>query len=221
MGRPIEPPAPDRLRRLVRAAVRMREDQLVRDTSARLTVPMRTALDALMQTDPADDGADQATLVPVRSDLADLKQDAEAMKVDTVLDEVKKLRQLRALALPDDLFADVPPRLVTHLRQRAASEKPKELRRHPPEVRAALLAALCWQRSREVTDTLVELLIHTAHRLTVRAEEKVEVELAKHARKVMRKGKLLYQLAKAAKGEPDGAVKDVIFLVVGSRRSTT
>jgi hypothetical protein len=53
----------------------------------------------------------------------------------------------------------VPAKLVTHYRQRAASEPPRELRRHPTEVRHVLLAALCWQREREITDTLVELLI--------------------------------------------------------------
>ena len=63
-----------------------------------------------------------------------------------------------------------------------------------------MLAALCWQREQEITDNLVELLIHIAHRVGVRAEEKVESELLKYAKKVVGKTKLLYQLAKAAKG---------------------
>ena len=113
------------------------------------------------------------------------------------------------------LFRDVPAKLVTQYRQRAASEPPRELRRHPPEVRYTLLAALCWQRQQEITDNLVELLIHIAHRVGVRAEERVESELMKYAMKVMGKAKLLYKLAKAAKGQPDGVVKEVIFPAVG------
>jgi hypothetical protein len=137
------------------------------------------------------------------------------IKVETVLDEIAKLKQLRALGLPEVLFRNVPAKLVNHYRQRAASEKPRELRRHPPEVRYTLLAALCWQREREITDTLVELLIHIAHRVGVRAEEeKVEIELIKYVKKVMGKARLLYKLAKAAKGQPDGLVRNVIYPVV-------
>jgi hypothetical protein len=76
-----------------------------------------------------------------------------------------------------------------------------------PRTPAAPHAALCWQREREITDTLVELLIHIAHRVGVRAEEKVEIELMKYLKKVMGKARLLYKLAKAAKGQPDGVVE--------------
>jgi len=79
------------------------------------------------------------------------------------------------------------------------------------------LAALCWQREQEITDNLVELLIHIAHREGVRAEEKVESELLKYAKKVVGKVRLLYKLAKAAKGQPDGSVRDVIYPAVGEK----
>ena len=132
-----------------------------------------------------------------------------------MLDEIAKLKQRHALDLPEALFSDVPGRLVTHFRQRAAGEPPRELRRHPPEVRYTLLAALCWQRQREITDTLVELLMHIAHRVGVRAEARVESELMAYAKRVMGKARLLYTLAKAARGQPDGVVKDVIYPAVG------
>ncbi len=48
-----------------------------------------------------------------------------------------------------------------------------------------LLAALCCQREREITDDLVELLIHIAPHVGVRAEEKVNAELMKYVKKVM------------------------------------
>jgi Tn3 transposase DDE domain len=164
---------------------------------------------------PADE--DQLPLFSIRSELAAMKEGAGAVSVETVLDEIAKLKQLRALGLPEALFRDVPGKLVTHYRQRAASEKPRELRRHSPQMRYTLLAALCWQRQREITDNLVELLIHIAHRVGVRAEEKVDVELAKYAKKIIGKAKLLYKLAKAAKGQPDGVVRDVIYPVVSEK----
>lgn len=131
--------------------------------------------------------------------------------------EIEKLRQLRALGLPDTLFEGVPVKVVTHYRQRASREPPRELRRHPPHVRSMLLAAWCWQRQREITDTLVDLLLHIAHRIGIRAEDKVDTELLQHLRKVAGKTKLLYTLAKVCQQHPNGVVQEVIYPVVGQQ----
>jgi hypothetical protein len=215
----VEPPATDRLRRLLRSAVVHREERLVAETAAQLSPSTRAALDGLVRTQVPDYGVDtdQMQLFPVRSELATVKEGAGAVKVETVLNEIAKLKQLRALGLPERLFHDVPAKLVTHHRQRAASEPPRELQRHPPEVRYTLLAALCWQREQEITDSLVELLIHIAQRVGARAETKVDLELMKYASKVLGKARLLYQLAKAAKARPDGLVRDVIYPAVGEK----
>ena len=216
----LEPPLPARLRRLLQAAVRHREARLVEETVARLSLTTCAALDALIQTDALgddEDASDQAPLFPVRSELATLKDDAGAVKVDTVLEELAKLRQLRALGLPETLFRDTPVKLLAHYRQRAASEPPREVRRHPPALRYTLLAALCWQRQREITDTLVDLLLHIAHRVEVKAEGKVDATLLQYVKKVMGKTRILYKLAKAAKGQPDGVVKEVIYPAVGEQ----
>lgn len=215
----LEPPAPERLHRLVRAAVVQREQRLVTQAVAQLVPATRAALDALVYTQVSEDAtdADQILLFPVRSALAAVKDGVGAVSVATVLDELAKLKQLRALDLPEGLFRAVPATLLTPYRQRAESEPPRELRRHPPEMRSMLLAVLCWQRQREITDTLVELLIHIAHRVSVRAEEQVEGELMKYAKQVIGKAKLLYKLAKAAKGQPDGVVRDVIYPAVDEK----
>jgi Tn3 transposase DDE domain/Domain of unknown function (DUF4158) len=213
----VEPPPPERLSRLLRAAVRQREERLCLETFVQLSPVTRDTLDALIHTDALEDEAGQVPLFAGKSDLATLKDGAGAVKVVTVHQEIEKLRQLRALGLPDTLFEGIPVKLVTHYRQRASREPPRELRRHPLHVRDTLLAALCWQRQREITDTLVDLLLHIAHRIGVRAEEKVDIELLKHLRKVAGKTKLLYTLAKVCQQHPDGVVKVVIYPVVGQQ----
>ena len=213
----VEPPPLERLRRVLRTAVRQREEQFCLDTFGQLAAPTREALDALLQTDALAEDADQGALFPVKSDLATLKDGAGAVKVATVCTEIEKLQQLRALGLPVTLFAGVPGGIVTHYRQRASTEPPRELRRHPLHVRATLLAALCWQRQQEITDTLVDLLLHIAHRIGVRAEEKVETELLTHLRKVAGKTKVLYKLAQVCQQHPHGVIQDVIYPVVGPR----
>jgi len=84
---------------------------------------------------------EQLPLFSIRSELAAVKEGAGAVSVETVLDEIAKLKQLRALGLPEALFRDVPGKLVTHYRQRATGEKPRELRRHSPS-----RATPCWPR---------------------------------------------------------------------------
>lgn len=155
----LEPPGPDRLRRLLGAAVERRKQRLLTDTAIQLSHETRAALDALVQTGAAESEADQLPLFPVRSELAAVREDPGAVKVETVLEEIDKLKKLRALNLPDNLFRDAPGKIVTHYRQRAATEPPREIRRHLSEMRYTLLASLCWQRQREITDNLVELLI--------------------------------------------------------------
>src|SRR5260370_12802501 len=215
----IEPPAPERLGRLLRMAFVQREQQLVAEAAAHLRPATRAALDALVETQVPESSADgeQLPLFSIRSELAAVKEGAGAVSVETVLDEIAKLKQLRALGLPEALFRDVPGKLVTHYRQRATGEKPRELRRHSPQLRYTLLAALCWQRQREITDNLVELLIRIAHHVGIRAEEKVDVELTKYAKKIIGKATLLYKLAKAAMWQPDGVVKEVIYTVFGEK----
>ncbi len=77
-----------------------------------------------------------------------------------------------------------------------------------------LLAALCWHRQTEVTDDLVELLIRVAHHIGTHAESKVEAELLRQLRRVRGKSALLFKLAKAARAQPEGAVREVIYPVV-------
>jgi hypothetical protein len=109
-----------------------------------------------------------------------------------VLAEVDKLRQLRALDVPGDVFAGVDHGLVQLYRQRAAVELPSQLRAHPASIRATLLAALAYQRSREVTGGLVDLLIQVIYKIGVRAEKPVEKELLNDQRRVT--GKCLRRL---------------------------
>ena len=49
-ARKLEPPGPDRFRRLLDTAVARRKQRLVSDTAAQLSSPTRTALDALVKT---------------------------------------------------------------------------------------------------------------------------------------------------------------------------
>jgi hypothetical protein len=105
------------------------------------------------------------------------------------------LRSLRALGLSSDLFAGYTPKLVERLRRRVAAESPSHIRQHPQAIRMALLAALVFQRTQEVTDALVTLLIQIVHRIGKRAERRVESAYINDLKRVAGKTRILYRIA--------------------------
>ncbi len=52
-------------------------------------------------------------------------------------------------------------------------EAPSHLHSHPELLKLTLLAALVYERQREITDTLADLLISMVHRIGARAERRV------------------------------------------------
>jgi TnpA family transposase len=217
-SRLIEPPTAARIERLVRSAVRTHEAEIFDGTAAKLFPSTRKAMDALIDSslpsdDPdADEGADWHS-----TPFSVLKTDPGRVSLKSVLRELEKLRQIETLELPDNLFAEIQPKILRQYRLRAAAEPPREVRRHPEPIRYTLLAAFCWQRRQEIIDGLVDLLIQIVHRISVRAEKKVVDELLGDLQKVHGKTTLLFKMAEAALEQPDGVVKEVLYPVVSEQ----
>jgi hypothetical protein len=177
----IEPPTPDRLDRLVRSARHTFEHRWCTDAWHRLSPSTRTALDMLLTPElrePHGPGGDETSMAGGRTLLHELRADAGRATLENLFREIAKLERIRAVALPPDLFGTVAPKVVRAYRNRAAVEAPHELRHHHDPLRMTLLAAFCHLRSRELTDTLVDLLLELIHRIGAKAERKVERELS-------------------------------------------
>jgi len=99
-----------------------------------------------------------------------------------MLTEVQKLLAVRAIGVRSTVVCT--PKVVMGWRAREAVESPSHLRTHPEALRLTLLAALLREREREITDTLVDLLIATVHRVGARAEKKVTTELVNAFKRV-------------------------------------
>jgi len=104
-----------------------------------------------------------------------------------VLAEAAKLKKLRELALPLDLFGDATAKAVKRYASRAATESLRQLKMHPLAIRYTLMSAYCLRRMAEVSDNLVELLIDIIHGIGAKAERKVAKELVAEYKKVDRK----------------------------------
>lgn len=113
-----------------------------------------------------------------------IKEAQGNVSLETMLAEIDKPLAVRAVSLPPDLFIGVAPKVLAEWRARAAVESPSHLRTHPMPLRVTLLSALLHEREREITDTLVELLTSTVHRIGARAEKKVTEQLVNAFKKV-------------------------------------
>jgi TnpA family transposase len=196
-------PGAYRLARILRSACAAHDDAVLQRVADRLDAGARERLDALL----ADDGEGTA--------FARLAADPGRVGLESLLAEIGKLERSRALALPPDLLRGVHPDQVRRFRRRAAVETAWELRRHPDRIRLPLLAFWCAPREAEVVDGLVELLIQVTHRITVKAERRVLEELMEEAAEVRGKAGILFRVAEAAVGRPEGVVREVIFPVAG------
>ena len=68
-------------------------------------------------------------------------------------------------------------------------------------------------RAQEITDGLVDLLVHIVHKIDVRAEKRVEQEYLNEFKRIGNKEGILYRIAEAAVGHPDEPVREVVFPV--------
>jgi len=206
----LEPPT--RVERILGNAQAAFEQAFCARTVARLTDQAIAGLEELVA---EDDGGGGAGVVVKRSSLAELRTDPGQLGLDTLMTEIGRLRRIRSLGLPADLFVGVSERVVASWRARAAKQYPSHLRITPKPVRLTLLAALCWMRTSEITDSLVELLIALVHKINARAERRVEGELIRGLRRVRGKEGLLFRIAEASVAQPDGTVRAVVFPVAG------
>lgn len=145
-----------------------------------------------------------------------MKADPGKLGLETLLGEIVKLKRIRALGVPPDLFTDVAERRIARWRARAAAQYPSTLTRdHTPPVMLTLLTVLCWCRLTEVTDSLVELFVDLVRVINTRAERKaIKQELAAF-RAVPDKNNVLVKVAESSLRSPDGTVRDVVYRAVG------
>ncbi|WP_241564064.1 DUF4158 domain-containing protein [Nonomuraea polychroma] len=230
----IEPPTPGRISRIVASALHNAEVTWSVRICSRLSPETTQRICALVGIDDASragaeavgDGQEPASETAVEDDdenfdvLAFIKSAPGNVSLESMMTEIRKLAAVRSIELPPGLFADVAPKMLASWRARAAVEAPSHMRTHPREVTVLLLAALVHEREREITDTLVELLIATVHRIKARADSKVTKELINAFKRVTGKENILFKVADAALGHPDDPVRQVIFPAVTGGEQT-
>jgi len=201
--RKVACPEDSELDRLIAVARRRFEEQMLDATARLLSAEHREALDiSLVDEDPV-------------TGFSGLKADPGKANLENILLAAKRLTFLRSLALPDTLLPGGGDAVSRNLRRRVANEPAGLMRQHPAGRRHALYALFLAHREREITDGLVDLLIEIVHRINSQAKHTVVKALVREVEKVNGKELMLFRIAEAATGNPDGIVRDVVFPVVG------
>ena len=212
----LEPPTKPQVERLIKRAIAKYEADFAEQTLNKLTPENIQQIDLLLSKTETenDESAEQSGKKSKMSDFAFLKTDPGAVGLGSFLTEIAKLKRIRAVGLPTNLFEGKSSKLVKTYRHRAATETPYLLRQHPPAIRYTLMAGFCVQRSQEITDSLIEILTTIIKRIDNRAEKRINQELIEEFKKVSGKTGLLYRIAEVSIAEPRGVIEQVIFPVV-------
>jgi Tn3 transposase DDE domain/Domain of unknown function (DUF4158) len=212
----LEPPTKLQVERLIKSAIALYETDFAEHTLNKLTPKNTEQIDVLLSTAETenDESVEQSGKKSKMSDFAFLKTDPGAVGLGSFLTEIEKLKRIRAVGLPINLFESTSSKLVKTYRHRAATETPYLLRQHKDSIRYTLMAAFCIQRAQEITDSLIEILTTIIKRIDNRAEKRINQELIEEFKKVSGKTGLLYRIAEVSIAEPSGVIEQVIFPVV-------
>ncbi|MGH3096214.1 MAG: Tn3 family transposase [Streptosporangiales bacterium] len=213
----IEPPAAGRVSRMIGSALRQSEETLTRRVAGRIPPEVAAAMTRLFAaaSDDGEDEEDASAAAGGREVFAQIKDDPGNVSLNTMRTEIAKLGAIRALGIPAGVFADIAPKVVAGWSERAGMEAPSHLRAHDDPITLTLVAALLHTRSRQITDTLVELLIAAVHRIHAHAEQKVTREFVAELKRVSGKENILFHISEAAMRSPDGVVREVVFPAAG------
>jgi len=214
----IEPPTSKQVERLIRSAISQYESNFCHHTFSKLSKETISQIEILLSTEESDNEADKQDSLKLKaSEFAFLKTDPGPVGLGSFLTEIEKLKRIRTVGLPPDLLAGISPKLIKTYRHRAATETPYHLRQHPPAIRYTLMAAFCLQRSQEITDNLIDLLMSIIQRIGTRAERRINKELVSDFKEVTGKTNLLFRIAEVAVAEPAGVIEKVIYPVVSQK----
>jgi hypothetical protein len=212
--RRIEPLGVTRLDRLIRSELHAFEQILLARIADQLSGKTQATIDLLLAAGN-DEQLDTAPPASEAISFVHLRMDPGRAGLDSVFQELGKLARIRQMELPAQALSALPAKWSQKFCLRTGAVTLWDLRRHPSAVRSALVAVFCWHRQQTILDGVTDLLIQIIHKIATKAETRVEQELLEDFRRVRGKDRVLFQLAEAAVGQPDGVIKDVLYPVVG------
>lgn len=114
---PIEPPTAGRVDRIVQSALHRGEELLLEQVVARVPMAVRSRILDLI----AADGDEELEGGTGTTEPASIRSEPGNVSLNTMLTEIAKLRTVRAVGLPAEVFAGMTPKVVAGWRARRRS----------------------------------------------------------------------------------------------------
>ena len=197
----IELLSENELLRLINATWNDSFQKFYQQIFSRLSTETQTQIDKLLSV------KENETL----TDFEKLKTSSSKPGVQNLAKEIKKLKILRSVELPENIGTFVPPKILKLLSRRAKNEKAGEMRNHPAAVRYSLMACFLLTRQAEIIDDIVQMFLLLLRKLERQTEKQIDREILRDFKLVEGKNQILYRIAKAVVAEPNGTISTVIF----------
>ncbi|MEI8055607.1 MAG: Tn3 family transposase [bacterium] len=211
----IVPPSKSQIKQCIDKAISAFEQNLFSQIAAKLSKSTKQRIDELIYTPREKHKKSDPKYSKVS--LNYLKQDPRQASIDTVLNEIAKLKRIRYLELPAGLFQNISSKVLLTYRVRIIMETPAQISDHPANSKYAMIAAFCYLKEQAIIDSLVDLLIQITNKIATKAEKHLVKELLRDLRKVTGKNSILYRMAIEATEHPKGIIDQVLYPAVGEQ----
>ena len=131
----LEPFSNKQFERLLRSAHCQFESNFFRAIEGSLSTNTKYALDFLIKNDQSEDSVNKAKDIDFK--LSDLKKESAELKINSILEEVRKYRQLCRLNIPQIIKSFGSQKLFLKYYKRVKAELPSHIEAHLPHIRYA------------------------------------------------------------------------------------
>lgn len=183
----IELLSENELLRLINATWNDSFQKFYQQIFSRLSTETQTQIDKLLSV------KENETL----TDFEKLKTSSSKPGVQNLAREIKKLKILRSVELPENIGTSVPPKILKLLSRRTKNEKAGEIRNHPAAVRYSLMACFLLTREAEIIDDIVQMFLLLLRKLERQTEKQIDREILRDFKLVEGKNQILYRIAQA------------------------
>ncbi len=140
-----------------------------------------------------------------------LKAPPGKLGLNSILNEISKLRFIRKIGLNKDLLTSYNSKLITKLYKRVSTYDKSRIRDIKDEVKYTLFSVFLYVREMQLLDNIASIFIDLIKKIEKSSEKAIEKTVVKTIKKVYGKRKILKKLTFAITNNLDGNVKEVIL----------
>ncbi|WHA05711.1 Tn3 family transposase (plasmid) [Candidatus Bandiella numerosa] len=148
-----------------------------------------------------------------------LRSDKGGVSLETVLENIEKLKKIKALGIDIKIFSKYKWDLLKKYAEKVSVERIMDLERRNEYLKNGLLACFCHIRKLEIVDYLIDTIVQITHNLYARAERKADKALLKEVKKISitEQIKLLKDISKKSIENPKKTIEEVIYPIADKK----